>query len=284
MGAWVIPALPLGRGRDGRSDRLPHGTGDPLCALRAAVARPARPPPLAYAGPTPRGGGIAIVAAMLACGWSRPARSREGQDPIRDPAVPRDARRRLGVGWLDDHGGRSALSGGCDAHHRGRMGVRRAFAAVDRVSRWPNAAAAEAVRRRRGASAMTFAIVWSINLHNFMDGIDGLLTLQAIWTFVARRAGPGGRPCAALAGCAFGSAVRRCLLAFCPFNFPRARLHGGRRQRRCSDSSSSNDGRAAGRSPIGPRCRDERPDSRFGLRHRRDLATLLAHAARPALV
>jgi Fuc2NAc and GlcNAc transferase len=70
------------------------------------------------------------------------------------------------------------------------------------------------------------AIVWSINLFNFMDGIDGLAATQAI--FVA------GAAVALQAGSGFGGSQQMPLLAlagssagFLVWNFPRARIFMG---------------------------------------------------------
>ena len=68
--------------------------------------------------------------------------------------------------------------------------------------------------------------VWSINLHNFMDGIDGILATQAIFVLTRARA-----------GCALAIAhnphslqiglFAAATLGFLPFNFPRARIFMG---------------------------------------------------------
>ncbi|HVT32161.1 MAG TPA: hypothetical protein VHE32_05925 [Rhodanobacteraceae bacterium] len=71
-------------------------------------------------------------------------------------------------------------------------------------------------------AAMT---VWSINLHNFMDGIDGLLALQSIFVFgtiaaLFARAGDAGTASQLVL---WSAAV----LGFLPFNFPRASIFMG---------------------------------------------------------
>lgn len=81
------------------------------------------------------------------------------------------------------------------------------------------------------------AIAWSVNLHNFMDGIDGLLAMQALWYGAAYAVALG------LAG-EYGAALFAGLLAaaaigFLPFNFPRARVFLG-------DGASGFIGAAAG--------------------------------------
>lgn len=69
------------------------------------------------------------------------------------------------------------------------------------------------------------AIAWSVNLHNFMDGIDGLLALQALWygAFYAAALGLAGEYGAAMFAALLGAAA----LGFLPFNFPRARAFLG---------------------------------------------------------
>ena len=70
-----------------------------------------------------------------------------------------------------------------------------------------------------------FACVWSINLHNFMDGIDGLLALQAIFvlsvlTVLCLREPESAHPLQ------FGLWAAA-ICGFALFNFPRARVFMG---------------------------------------------------------
>ncbi len=67
--------------------------------------------------------------------------------------------------------------------------------------------------------------VWSINLHNFMDGIDGILATQAIfvlsvlgWLCARDAHNPHGLQAGIFAAATLG---------FLPFNFPRARIFMG---------------------------------------------------------
>ncbi len=136
------------------------------------------------------------------------------------------------IGWIDDHRPLSASV---------RLGVHITAASIlfllpaaSWVSDWwggfadPSSTAAVSTP----AFALTTAaaimlVVWSINLHNFMDGINGLLACQAVFVFIAvgiicGRAVPGDSQdmwriwtlAAATAG-------------FLPFNFPRARVFMG---------------------------------------------------------
>lgn len=72
---------------------------------------------------------------------------------------------------------------------------------------------------------VVLSLVWSINLHNFMDGINGLLASQAI--FVLATSGlvnwfHGGIEAGSLALIAAAAVA-----GFLPFNFPRARIFMG---------------------------------------------------------
>ncbi len=121
--------------------------------------------------PTPRGGGIGFVLALLA---GLPLLPRLGVPmPVRWLAAwwiavlivallgARDDRRGLGVApRLAGH-----LLAGC-------------FLAA---SVWPQIHATLAAPWSEGAAALiVLATAWSINLHNFMDGSDGLLGMHAL--------------------------------------------------------------------------------------------------------
>jgi UDP-N-acetylmuramyl pentapeptide phosphotransferase/UDP-N-acetylglucosamine-1-phosphate transferase len=69
------------------------------------------------------------------------------------------------------------------------------------------------------------AVLWCINLHNFMDGSNGLLALQAAFVFgvLAVLAAHAGQPDLTLLAGAAAAAT----LAFLPFNFPVARAFLG---------------------------------------------------------
>jgi UDP-N-acetylmuramyl pentapeptide phosphotransferase/UDP-N-acetylglucosamine-1-phosphate transferase len=68
------------------------------------------------------------------------------------------------------------------------------------------------------------AIVWSINLHNFMDGANGLLGAQAVFALGAIAWFTQSQ---SFALGATGGAVAAATLAFLPYNVPRARLFLG---------------------------------------------------------
>lgn len=167
--------------------------------------------------PTPRGGGVAIVAAIALCvGVPLALRS-----PPHLSAVAALLLVAL-VGWIDDHRPLSA-----------RLRFLAHWASVPLLfapllaelpfspgairGGWWGCAAAFAV--------VGLAIVWSINLHNFMDGIDGLLAMQALFCLglSAWLLAQAGEAAPATAAAISAAAV----LGFLPFNFPRARIFMG---------------------------------------------------------
>lgn len=173
-----------------------------------------------HAVPTPRGGGIAIVVAIVLCA-SVPIALRYPPHLFVMAAFVLVA----AVGWLDDHrplGAAPRLL----AHW---LAVVLLFAPA-----WPDLAAAlpgpaGPVSGGAGIAAAFLAVgivvVWSINLHNFMDGIDGILAAQSLFCLVAfgvllERAGAAGPAAAAFVAAA-------AVLGFLPFNFPRARIFMG---------------------------------------------------------
>lgn len=167
-----------------------------------------------HSEPTPRGGGIAIVVAVLACaglvvGVPGPAMAALAFALVLVAAI----------GWIDDH--RPLHAGLRLAAH-----VLAALVLVVSLDLLPTDV------RTSGSVGMLAAmgmpgvlIVWSINLHNFMDGIDGLLATQAMFVLAA---------CSALLFEAHepghAAAALVCVAAvagFLPFNFPRARIFMG---------------------------------------------------------
>ncbi|MDC8013095.1 MraY family glycosyltransferase [Tahibacter soli] len=164
---------------------------------------------------TPRGGGVGIVvAALVALGFGLPAHPQQVPAMIGLALV-------AGIGWWDDHRPlRASL----------RLVV-HALAALVFVA--PVVASlAGYVGNATGcawlallAAIMLLSLVWSINLHNFIDGINGLLASHAAFAFAAIggidhlcfRGSLGALPFALAAAC----------VAFLPFNFPRARVFMG---------------------------------------------------------
>lgn len=153
---------------------------------------------------TPRGGGVAIVAVVLAACIAL---------AIRHPGhLPWLAAFAIGmsmvaaVGWIDDHRPLSPWL---------RLLVHSLAAGLFVAPVWLATGAVAPV-------VLGFALVVTLtNVWNFMDGIDGLAASQAAIVAVVLAAvtgGPVAALCAALvAGC----------LAFLPFNFPRAGIFLG---------------------------------------------------------
>ncbi|MCQ4166432.1 glycosyl transferase family 4 [Tahibacter harae] len=163
----------------------------------------------AHSVPTPRGGGMAIVVAVLVCAG-----------PLLPPWAGAGLLPALGlaavalVGWWDDHASLEPLP---------RILV-HLLAGLLLALALPLPALALPWQIALGAVVL-LSTVWSINLHNFMDGINGFLSLQAVWIFGAV-AGLGAL------GLAHGLGSLPLLLAaaslgFLPFNFPRARTFLG---------------------------------------------------------
>jgi UDP-N-acetylmuramyl pentapeptide phosphotransferase/UDP-N-acetylglucosamine-1-phosphate transferase len=162
-----------------------------------------------HAVATPRGGGIAILAALLvACAWAWLVPD-QAAGVVGRPLVASLALGALlvgAVGWLDDHRPLSPWS---------RLLV-HALAAVQlaAVTWW--------LSHDPVATALAFAgPVVLANVWNFMDGIDGIAASQAALAALVFVAGVP----------AWGDVVALGLAAACigflPFNYPRARIFMG---------------------------------------------------------
>lgn len=178
--------------------------------------------------PTPRGGGIGIVAAVLA-GLAFNAIGGH----LRSLCEPAMAAVALvaAVGWIDDHRGlgvRIRLLAHLFAVAVLYFPLFQLFALLSSLQPIgagqsnPGAMpAASWLVLSLAALVFVLANVWFVNLHNFMDGINGLLASQAIFVFLVLSwlvPGDGG---ALLLLCAAATA------GFLPFNFPRARIFMG---------------------------------------------------------
>lgn len=165
-----------------------------------------------HAVPTPRGGGIGLVVAGLLAtvalaGWPPTWREAGVLAAILAVAV---------VGWIDDHR---------DLPATWRFAV-HCLAGGLAVAVWLQPAVPPTlVATTAWALAATAWLVGSVNLHNFMDGIDGLLAWQALFVLLVL---------AALQAVAEEATAARALLlwaaavaGFLPFNFPRARIFMG---------------------------------------------------------
>jgi UDP-N-acetylmuramyl pentapeptide phosphotransferase/UDP-N-acetylglucosamine-1-phosphate transferase len=164
-----------------------------------------------HSTPTPRGGGIGIVLAVLAFGLfplTLPVTAKLGV-AVAAVAI---------VGWIDDHRGLPALP---------RFAVHLAAAALlahGWFAEWYVSLGLTAYVAFLFAGG-TLWLAWSINLHNFMDGINALLAMQTV--FVAATIG-GFAYAAHDAWTAQSCAVlAAATLAFLPLNFPAARVFMG---------------------------------------------------------
>lgn len=131
-----------------------------------------------HTAPTPRGGGIAIIAAS-AIGMTTAALT--GLSQARDAFTLIAGIVAIGaVGWLDDARG---------VKPRLRLAVHLAVAAatVAALGGMPalSLGIADVPLGLFGYALAAIGIVWSINLFNFMDGIDGLGGSQAVLIFGA---------------------------------------------------------------------------------------------------
>lgn len=168
--------------------------------------------------PTPRGGGIAIVVAILFA-WIAIGMTGATRAPLL-VVVPPIVGIAL-VGWMDDHGGLSArwrFAMHCMATAWLLCGALApaltATGGIPAGVAWPWGLALLAV---------AMAMVWSINLHNFMDGINGLLAFQASFVLAALAWFAGTNGADAIAALAAAAACA----GFLPFNFPRASIFMG---------------------------------------------------------
>ncbi|HXE57615.1 MAG TPA: glycosyltransferase family 4 protein [Gemmatimonadales bacterium] len=128
----------------------------------------------AHSRPTPRGGGIAIAATVLA--------------GVALATVAGVVERRLGigllggglmvavVGWLDDHGGLRARTRFC-------VHLAAALWFLAWIGGYPvlRLGFTEIELGLAGSVLAAIGIVWGINFFNFMDGIDGLAGLEAVF-------------------------------------------------------------------------------------------------------
>lgn len=161
------------------------GTGALVAILnrRAILDRPN--PRSSHQVPTPRGGGIAVMGALLPA-WAliallAPQSAPEGA-PLAVAAAPMPvflvllcALALAAVSWLDDLKGLSPLE---------RLLLQFAAVAVG-LSTLPGDASGEALVFQgllpplADRAAAAFAWVWFLNLFNFMDGIDGITGVEA---------------------------------------------------------------------------------------------------------
>ncbi len=170
--------------------------------------------------PTPRGGGIAVIAALVATWGGAAAWAASGGAALPPglPVVLAAAVVLALVSWADD---RRGLPAGLRlAVHVVAVGV--AIPAMAGSALFFQGLLPEALDR----AAAAFLWLWFLNLYNFMDGIDGLAGAEtaALGIGVAAVVAAGGLPPlpAALALSATGAA-----LGFLRWNWPPARIFLG---------------------------------------------------------
>lgn len=165
--------------------------------------------------PTPRGGGIGIVVATLACGMPALAVLPQSISSATVAVLALSLIVVAAIGWLDDHRPLPVLP---------RIGVHLlASLAAAAILLAPVAQ----FRPQLWWSLIPIALIFvgSINAHNFMDGIDGLLGLQGMFVFagyavLAYFAGQTALTAATLA-------IAAACLGFLCFNRPPARIFMG---------------------------------------------------------
>ncbi|NYZ62973.1 lipopolysaccharide biosynthesis protein [Luteimonas deserti] len=149
---------------------------------------------------TPRGGGIAIVAAVLPVllwlAWAGSFGAMWLAAAVGFVMV-------AGIGWVDDHRSLSPWL---------RLGIHATAAAT------LAAGMAWAGQPLWWCLCICVLAVGLVNVWNFMDGIDGLATTQAMLVAIA---------CGLLSGHVLPLAVLAACAGFLPFNTPRARIFLG---------------------------------------------------------
>jgi UDP-N-acetylmuramyl pentapeptide phosphotransferase/UDP-N-acetylglucosamine-1-phosphate transferase len=175
--------------------------------------------------PTPRGGGMGIVAvALLLLGFFAIA-------PTADMPRAQVLAALAGlvlvslIGWWDDHRALPALPR-LAVHALAALVLVGTLGVIFALAVGPFDAFGRIVVSAIGLILIGI-VVWSINLHNFMDGINGLLACQTVFVFGAL----GAVLCVDRGASAPPSELFFCLaaatLGFLPFNFPHARVFMG---------------------------------------------------------
>lgn len=188
-----------------------------LVVVRAAIAYAHRRGMMDLPGqrrshsiPTPRGGGIGIVVAALMTMPAALAVSPNALSTVVIGALAVGTALVAAVGWWDDHRSLPILPRfGIQLLSAGMLAVALALTGM---SWW-------------WVPVLVLAGGWSINLHNFMDGIDGLLAQQVIYVGLglALLAHAAMQPALATASACLAAAA----LGFWYFNRPRARIFMG---------------------------------------------------------
>lgn len=123
--------------------------------------------------PTPRGGGLAIVATLVAAWLAWPGALIGWWQPMLAVVV------MAGIGWLEDRHrlparvrflSQLAIAVGLLISVGGIHGVAVFGVQVEATWLW--------------SALGVIAVIWLINLYNFMDGSDGMATAQGLWAGV----------------------------------------------------------------------------------------------------
>jgi UDP-N-acetylmuramyl pentapeptide phosphotransferase/UDP-N-acetylglucosamine-1-phosphate transferase len=171
-----------------------------------------------HSAPTPRGGGLAILAGVLAGGfWV--AFSSAAAPPMLWLAVA--VLPVAGISLADDL-----------AHVPAGLRLLAHFAAAGLLlagglgmSGLVLPGSELALPGALGPLVSALYVVWLVNLYNFMDGMDGFAGGMAVWGFatLAVLAGTAGEPALAGLACVVAAAAA----GFLPFNLPPARIFMG---------------------------------------------------------
>lgn len=170
-----------------------------------------------HSAPTPRGGGVALLIAVPCSSLFIPGLTRS-------PEVVLAYVFALVMGLLGVREDRKSMSASL------RLAIELAVALVVAGAglRWPDLqAAVHALSLPDWLSVVITAvwIVWVLNLFNFMDGINGIASQQALIAAGAVALLTGSGQSAALA--TFAAVIAGAVLGFLPWNFPRARIFLG---------------------------------------------------------
>lgn len=168
--------------------------------------------------PTPRGGGVAIVLCFI--GAIPLLASGFGLAPDSAIALAGAGILVALIGFLDDHG-----------HIAARWRLLAHFSAAAWALYWLGGSpplALPGMQIETGALGTTLAavyLVWVLNLYNFMDGIDGIASVEAICVCIGGAVlyWQGGAAAAAIVPLALGASVA----GFLVWNFPPARIFMG---------------------------------------------------------
>jgi UDP-N-acetylmuramyl pentapeptide phosphotransferase/UDP-N-acetylglucosamine-1-phosphate transferase len=164
--------------------------------------------------PTPRTGGVAIVAASA--GGVLALLASAGSWPGVPPAIGVGALLVAAVSFWDDHADLSPLT---------RLGIQVAAAAVLLTGEMGLSTDAIGLPVPAAAAVSLLLVVWLTNLYNFMDGMDGFAAGMGGWGFgfLALLAYRGGH--SVFAGVSLVIAAANA--GFLVLNFPPARIFMG---------------------------------------------------------